>query len=146
MWARLAARCAKEKSIVSIFFANSMSAGDDAAAVLYEASRVNHSCIPNASYVWSEDLGMERLRAVKDIEAGEERPPATYSSVSLLTRIRKSQSRTAIISCGQTSASDSSRRCTTSPAPVPPASTDPTLIPSPRKAMTVAGSWLSLTR
>jgi hypothetical protein len=71
---RLAARQAKTKSAVSIFFANSMSAGDHAAVVLYEASRVNHSCVPNASYVWSEELGVERIRAVKDIPAGEASP------------------------------------------------------------------------
>jgi hypothetical protein len=68
---RLQARSGKEPSSVSIFFANSMSAGDNAAVILFDGSRINHSCIPNASYVWCEELGVERIRSVKDIEAGE---------------------------------------------------------------------------
>jgi hypothetical protein len=70
---RLVARSGKAPSTVSIFFANSMSAGDNAAAVLYEGSRINHSCVPNASYVWCEELGVERIRTVKDIQVGEVR-------------------------------------------------------------------------
>lgn len=68
---RMKARSARVANVVSIFFANSMSAGDDAAVVLHEGSRINHSCVPNASYVWSAELGMERIRSVKDIAAGE---------------------------------------------------------------------------
>lgn len=37
-----------------------------------EASRINHSCIPNVYHSWNTALGKTTIHAIRDIEAGEE--------------------------------------------------------------------------
>lgn len=65
-----AARCGREKTVYSIFLGNSM-ASNEGAAVFRECSRINHSCVPNCTFIWRMAEGREHIRAVKDIKAGE---------------------------------------------------------------------------
>mmetsp|Transcript_14331 Transcript_14331/g.31701 ORF Transcript_14331/g.31701 Transcript_14331/m.31701 type:complete len:444 (-) Transcript_14331:11-1342(-) len=44
----------------------------DEVVVCPVASRFNHSCVPNAEYLWVEGQKVEEIRAVRDIAAGEE--------------------------------------------------------------------------
>ena len=37
-----------------------------------QASRINHSCLPNVHHCWNDFLGAETVHAVRDILAGEE--------------------------------------------------------------------------
>ena len=57
--------------LVSIYEANcfEMGSGD---CVCIDASRLNHSCIPNAHYSWNENIKSLTVHAVKDIPEGEE--------------------------------------------------------------------------
>ena len=72
------ARIAPSKSVLSIFMTNAMQWGSqgEGAAVFMTASRINHSCVPNAHFAWNQNLdggrGMETVYAVKDIAQGEE--------------------------------------------------------------------------
>ncbi|TKA63580.1 hypothetical protein B0A49_07475 [Cryomyces minteri] len=45
---------------------------DEYAAVFFETSHINHSCIPNASFAWNNTLEQSTVHAVSDIAAGEE--------------------------------------------------------------------------
>jgi hypothetical protein len=65
-----AARCGREKGIYSIFLGNSMTS-NEGAAVFRECSRINHSCVPNCTFIWRTAEGREHIRAVQDIKAGE---------------------------------------------------------------------------
>lgn len=67
----LKARSAGERSILSTFYSNAIST-KDGGAIFLEASRINHSCIPNASYHWAPHLEMVQIRATKDIDEGQE--------------------------------------------------------------------------
>jgi hypothetical protein len=71
-WDAWRARTARARSVTSTFLANAMGSGAGA-AVFAEASRFNHSCVPNASFYWDGDRGEEQIRAVRDIKAGEVR-------------------------------------------------------------------------
>jgi hypothetical protein len=64
-------RTSRKKSALSIFYANAMTVGEGA-AVFMKASRINHSCVPNASYRWAEHAGAMQIRVTKDIPAGTE--------------------------------------------------------------------------
>ncbi|KAK7605950.1 hypothetical protein JOL62DRAFT_478119, partial [Phyllosticta paracitricarpa] len=50
----------------------SVQEGHFASAVFLEQSRVNHSCLYNASYDFKLERGVQALEAVRDIVAGEE--------------------------------------------------------------------------
>ena len=58
--------------LVSRFLANSFEMGDMAAGIFLEASRVNHSCCPNAFFAWNGTRNQVTIHAVVDIPAGEE--------------------------------------------------------------------------
>ena len=57
--------------LVSIYEANcyEMGSGD---CICINASRINHSCIPNAHYSWNDNIKRLTVHAVKDIPEGEE--------------------------------------------------------------------------
>ena len=59
-------------TLVSRFLANSFEMEDIAAGVFLEASRVNHSCCPNAFFAWNWGLNQLTIHAMSDILAGEE--------------------------------------------------------------------------
>ena len=66
--------CPKRKDcsvLVSIYEANcyEMGQGD---CICYEASRINHSCVPNSHYSWNDNIRRLTVHAVKDIHEGEE--------------------------------------------------------------------------
>jgi SET domain-containing protein len=65
------ARSKDEKSPYSVWVSNCMAAGS-CDAVFFTISRINHSCIPNATFLWNEKKAKQEIRAVKDITAGEE--------------------------------------------------------------------------
>lgn len=58
-------------SIFSIYEANCFEMGSGTCICL-DASRINHSCVPNAYFSWNASIGRETLHAVKDIPMGEE--------------------------------------------------------------------------
>jgi hypothetical protein len=70
-WDMMKVRTAKCKSVNSIFYANSVSTSPGA-AIFLTASRVNHSCVPNASYHFNNDTNKLEVRVVRDVAAGEE--------------------------------------------------------------------------
>ena len=57
--------------IFSIYEANCFEMGSGTCICL-DASRINHSCIPNAHYSWNTNIERETVHAVKDIFKGEE--------------------------------------------------------------------------
>ena len=57
--------------LFSIYEANCYEMGSGACICL-DASRINHSCIPNAHFSWNTNIERETLHAVKDIFKGEE--------------------------------------------------------------------------
>ena len=57
--------------LVSLYEANCYETGPGACICL-DASRINHSCIPNAHFSWNSNIERETLHAVKDILEGEE--------------------------------------------------------------------------
>jgi hypothetical protein len=65
------ARVSKDPSLISIFQTNCMELGSGA-AIFPNAARFNHSCNPNACFVWNSAIGMETIHAMRDIEKGEE--------------------------------------------------------------------------
>eukprot|EP00933_Yihiella_yeosuensis_P018207 TRINITY_DN15032_c2_g1_i1.p1 TRINITY_DN15032_c2_g1~~TRINITY_DN15032_c2_g1_i1.p1 ORF type:complete len:517 (+),score=104.24 TRINITY_DN15032_c2_g1_i1:40-1590(+) len=68
------ARGQADKTLEGIFASNALPKCSDPEelALCVLGSRINHSCAPNAEYLWSETLQMEEVRAVRDIEPGEE--------------------------------------------------------------------------
>lgn len=83
------ARTADEASIMSVFMTNAMQwaseqrrAGESSrgfahtgSAIFETASRINHSCMPNAHFAWNESLGaegMQTVHAMIDIYPGDE--------------------------------------------------------------------------
>ncbi|KAL9075651.1 MAG: hypothetical protein Q9161_001403 [Pseudevernia consocians] len=57
--------------ILSIYEANCFEMGSGTCIYL-DASRINHSCMPNAYYSWNSSIERVTLHAVKDIAEGEE--------------------------------------------------------------------------
>ena len=57
--------------ILAIFETNAFEA-DEGSVLCPEASRINHSCLPNVHHCWNNTIGRETVHAVKDIAAGEE--------------------------------------------------------------------------
>lgn len=44
----------------------------ETSVVCAQASRINHSCLPNVHHCWNQTLGAETIHATKDIGKGEE--------------------------------------------------------------------------
>ena len=57
--------------ILSIYEANCFEM-ESGTCICLDASRINHSCVPNAHYSWNSNIKRETLHAVKDIREGEE--------------------------------------------------------------------------
>lgn len=57
--------------IMAIHRVNAYGASDGSVICL-EASRINHSCVPNVQHNWNSRLGALTIHAVRDIAAGEE--------------------------------------------------------------------------
>lgn len=57
--------------IMAIYETNTFEAGEGS-VICPEASRINHSCLPNVHHCWNKSIGRETVHAVKDIAAGEE--------------------------------------------------------------------------
>jgi SET domain len=67
----LQVRSSGKKTPLSVFYANAMGIGDGA-AIFKQASRINHSCVPNASYHWAPHNQVMQIRVTKDVDAGSE--------------------------------------------------------------------------
>jgi hypothetical protein len=57
--------------------------GSNNGGLFLEASRINHSCQPNAQHAWNDDLGHLTIHALRDIEADHEITISYISGVSL---------------------------------------------------------------
>lgn len=71
--------------LVSIYEANSFEMGVGTGICL-DASRINHSCIPNAHFSWNTNIERETVHAVKDIRKNEE---ITISYVPAICTLKK---------------------------------------------------------
>jgi hypothetical protein len=69
-WDIWRARTSRTRSLTSVFVTNAMTTGEGA-AVFEQASRINHSCIPNATFYWDDEKFEEQIRAVRTIREGE---------------------------------------------------------------------------
>jgi hypothetical protein len=58
-----------------------LGASDGSGGLFLEASRINHSCQPNAQHTWNASLGRLTVHALRDIEAGREITISYMSSV-----------------------------------------------------------------
>lgn len=58
--------------LVSRYLANCFEVGARVSAIFLKASRVNHSCGPNAFFSWNESLHRMTIHAIVDIPADEE--------------------------------------------------------------------------
>lgn len=56
--------------------------------ICQDASRINHSCIPNAHFSWNANIGRETVHAVRDIRKGEE---ITISYLPAICTLKKRQ-------------------------------------------------------
>jgi len=59
-----------------------LGADDSSGGLFLEASRINHSCQPNAQHTWNASLRRLTVHALRDIEAGREITISYISSVS----------------------------------------------------------------
>lgn len=57
--------------------------GSNSGGLFLEASRINHSCQPNAQHTWNDDLGHLTVHALRDIEANREITISYISGISL---------------------------------------------------------------
>ena len=57
--------------VIRIWDANCFAMGHDTGIFLL-ASRINHSCTPNAHFAWNTNIGRETVHAIIDISAGQE--------------------------------------------------------------------------
>lgn len=57
--------------IMAIYETNAFEAGVGS-VICPEASRINHSCLPNVHHCWNKSIERETVHAVRDIAAGEE--------------------------------------------------------------------------
>ena len=67
--------------LMAIYEVNNFRAGEGS-VLCPEASRINHSCVPNVHHSWNKSLGRLTVHAIKDIAAGEE-IQTTYVDVCL---------------------------------------------------------------
>lgn len=65
------ARVGKEPTLLSIFQNNCMEIGEGA-GIFPTAARFNHSCTPNASFNWNENVQRETIHIIHDVKAGGE--------------------------------------------------------------------------
>lgn len=64
---------AKFKDVTAIFYNNDISAADDSKCLFLTLALLNHSCAPNTAWARAGDnVRLLELRAIRDIEAGEE--------------------------------------------------------------------------
>jgi hypothetical protein len=56
--------------------------GSNNGGLFLEASRINHSCQPNAQHAWNDDLGHLTVHALRDIEADREITISYISGIS----------------------------------------------------------------
>jgi hypothetical protein len=75
--------------IMAIYDTNAFEAGEES-IICPEASRINHSCVPNVHHCWNSSIGRETVHAVRDIAAGEE-ILTTYVSICIGQGERKKQ-------------------------------------------------------
>ena len=61
----------ERQRLLQIFETNSFSAGEGS-AIVFDASRMNHSCTPNVYHNWNAGLGALTVHAIRDVETGEE--------------------------------------------------------------------------
>ena len=73
--------------IVRIYEANCFEMGAGTCICL-DASRINHSCVPNAHYSWNSNIEQETVHAVKNIPKGEE---ITISYITAICTFEKRQ-------------------------------------------------------
>jgi hypothetical protein len=64
----------KYSDFLGIVKTNMMPLGADSptGGIFLEASRINHTCNPNAQNMWNENLNKITIHSIKDIEEGEE--------------------------------------------------------------------------
>lgn len=75
--------------LVGIYEANCYEMGSGTCICL-DASRINHSCIPNAHFSWNTNIERETLHAVKDIFKGEEITISYCPTIRTLSQRKKS--------------------------------------------------------
>lgn len=69
--------------VLGIVITNMLPLGvSDSGGLFLEASRINHSCQPNAQHAWNDDLGHLTVHALRDIEADREITISYISGVS----------------------------------------------------------------
>ena len=69
--------------VLGIAITNMLPLGaSDSGGLFLEASRINHSCRPNAQHAWNDYLGQLTVHALRDIEAGREITISYISGVS----------------------------------------------------------------
>ena len=61
----------EQVQVMGIFETNAFKA-DSGSVICPEASRINHSCVPNVHHCWNNTIGAETVHAVRDISIGEE--------------------------------------------------------------------------
>ena len=61
----------EQLKLMAIASTNSFAA-EGGCVICPQASRINHSCLPNVHHCWNESLGAETVHAVRDILEGEE--------------------------------------------------------------------------
>jgi hypothetical protein len=70
--------------VLGIAITNMLPLGaSNSGGLFLEASRINHSCQPNAQHAWNDDLGHLTVHALRDIEADREITISYISGVSL---------------------------------------------------------------
>lgn len=79
----------EQVKIMAICETNAFEAGEGS-VICSEASRIDHSCLPNVHHCWNDTIGQETVHAVKDIAPGEE-ILTTYVGVSGDSGERKKQ-------------------------------------------------------
>lgn len=56
-----------DRTDLGIYWRNNISLDEKRSGIFPEAAYFNHSCIPNAYYIWNEDLGCVTMYAVANI-------------------------------------------------------------------------------
>ncbi|KAL8686652.1 MAG: hypothetical protein Q9218_006958 [Villophora microphyllina] len=68
---------AKDQVVIMAIHQTNCFEADDGSVICLDASRINHSCLPNVNHTWNKNIGAETIHAARDIAAGEE-PLTTY--------------------------------------------------------------------
>lgn len=83
--------------VVSIYEANCFEMGAGTCICL-DASRINHSCVPNSHFSWNTNIERVTLHAVKDIPKGEEITISYCSAIQTLEE-RKRELKPYVFTC-----------------------------------------------